>query len=64
MQVNIRQMSIKNCPDYLCNDNMTVTIKDFDSGLLSFKVINYHLKVFLVLIFTILNTFLQKVLIV
>ena len=42
MQVNIRKMSIKNCPDYLFNDNMIVNTKDFDSGLweinkLSFK---------------------------
>ena len=44
MQVNIRQMSIKNRPDYLFNDNMVVNIKDFDPSLLeinklSFKVV-------------------------
>ena len=44
MQVNIRQMSIKNGPDYLFNDNMVVNIKDFDPSLLeinklSFKVV-------------------------
>ena len=33
-QVNIRQMKIKNYPDYLFNDNMIVNIKDFDSSLL------------------------------
>ena len=32
--VNIRQMKIKNCPDYLFNDNMIVNTKDFDSNLL------------------------------
>ena len=44
MQVNIRQMSIKNRPNYLFNDNMVVNIKDFDPSLLeinklSFKVV-------------------------
>ena len=34
MQVNIRQIKIKNCPDYLFNNNMTVIIKDFDYSLL------------------------------
>ena len=41
MQVNIRQMSIKNCPDYLFNDNMIVTIKDFDSGLLGINKLSF-----------------------
>ena len=41
MQVNIRQTSIKNCPDYLFNDNMTVTIKDFDSGLLEINKLSF-----------------------
>ena len=34
MQVNIRQIKIKNRPDYLFNDNIIVNIKDFDSSLL------------------------------
>ena len=34
MQVNIRQIKIKNRPDYLFNDNIVVNIKDFDSSLL------------------------------
>ena len=34
MEINIRQMKIKNRPDYLFNDNMIVNIKDFDSSLL------------------------------
>ena len=49
MQVNIRQMKIKSRPDYLFNDIMIVNIKDFDS------------RVFLVLIFTTLNTSLQNI---
>ena len=54
-------MKIKNRPDYVFNDNMIVNIKDFDTSLLE---INYHLRVFLVLVFITLNTSLQKVLIV
>ena len=61
MEVNIIQMKIKNRPDYLFNDNLIVDINDFDSSLLE---INYHLRVFLVLLFTTLNTSLEKVLIV
>ena len=34
MQVNIRQIKIKNRPDYLFNDNIIANIKDFDSSLL------------------------------
>ena len=34
MEINIRQMSIKNRPDYSLNDNMIVNTKDFDSSLL------------------------------
>ena len=60
MKINIRQMKIKNRPDYLFNENMIVNVKDFDSSLLE---INYHSRVFLVLIFTTLNTSLQEVLI-
>ena len=53
MQVNIRQMKIKNYPDYLFNDNMIVNIKDFDSSLLEinklslkgvFSFIIYYIK--------------------
>ena len=58
MQVNIRQMKIKNFPEYLFNDNMIVNIKDFRN-----KTKN-HLRVFLVLIFTTLNTLLKNVLII
>ena len=53
-------MKIKNRPDYLFNENKIVNVKDFDSSLLE---INYHSRVFLVLIFTTLNTSLQEVLI-
>ena len=34
MEVNIKQMKIKNCPDNLFNDNNFVNIKTFDSNLL------------------------------
>ena len=34
MEINIKQMKIKNRPGYLFNDNLTVNIKDFDSSLL------------------------------
>ena len=61
MQVNIRQRKIKNRPDYLFNDNMVVNIKDFYSSLL--EITNYHLNVFLVLVFVTLSVSLQKVLI-
>ena len=54
-------MKLKNRPDYVFNDSMIVNIKDLDSSLLE---INYHLRVFLVLVFITLNTSLQKVLIV
>ena len=42
MKIKIRQMKIKNPPDYLFSDNLIVDIKDFDSNLseinkLSFK---------------------------
>ena len=37
MQVNKRQIKIKNRPDYLFNDNMIVNIKDFDSSVLEIK---------------------------
>ena len=34
MEIKIRQMKIENRPDYLFNNNMIVTVKDFDSSLL------------------------------
>ena len=34
MEINLRQMKIKNCSDYLFSDNLIVNIKDFDSNLL------------------------------
>ena len=61
MEINIRQMKIKNRPDYLFNDNMIINIKDFDFSLL--KIYKSSYKGFLVLIFTTLNTSLQKLLI-
>ena len=62
MEINIRQIKINNRPDYLFNDNMIVDIKDFYSSLL--KIYKLSFKGFLVLIFTTLNTSLQKVLMV
>ena len=41
MQVNIRQIKIKNRPDYLFNDNMIVNIKDFDSSLLEINKLSF-----------------------
>ena len=41
MPVNIRQMKIKNLPEYLFNDNMIVNIKDFDSSLLEINKISF-----------------------
>ena len=34
MKINIRQMKIKNRPDYLFNGNKIVNVKDFDSSVL------------------------------
>ena len=34
MKINIRQMKIKNRPDYLFNGNKIVNFKDFDSSVL------------------------------
>ena len=48
-------MKIKNRPNYLFNYNMIVNIKEFDFDLL-------EINVFLDLIYTTLNTFLQIVL--
>ena len=42
MEVNIKQIKIKNCPDYLFNDNMIVNIKDFDSSLLKIYKLSYN----------------------
>ena len=55
MEINIREMKIKNRPNYLFNYNMIVNIKEFDFDLL-------EINVFLDLIYTTLNTFLQIVL--
>ena len=41
MQVNIRQMKMKNCPGYLFNDNMIVNIKDIDSSLLEISKLSF-----------------------
>ena len=41
MQVNIKQMNIKNRPDYLFNDNMIVNFKDFDSSLLKISKLSF-----------------------
>ena len=55
MEINIREMKIQNRPNYLFNYNMIVNIKEFDFDLL-------EINVFLDLIYTTLNTFLQIVL--
>ena len=41
MEINIKQMKIKNRPDYLFNDNMIVNIKDFDSSLLEINKLSF-----------------------
>ena len=41
MQVNIRQMKIKNRPEYLFNDNMIVSIKYFVSSLLKTNKLSF-----------------------
>ena len=41
MELNIRQMSIKNRLDHLLNDNMIVNIKDFDSSLLEISKLSF-----------------------
>ena len=41
MRTNIRQMKIKNHPDYLFDDNMIVNIKDFDSSLLEINKLSF-----------------------
>ena len=40
MEINRRQMKIKNRPDYLFND-MIINIKDFDSNLLEIKKLSF-----------------------
>ena len=35
------KINIKNCPDYLFNDNMIVSIKDFDSSLLEINKLSF-----------------------
>ena len=42
MKINIRQMKIKNRPDYLFNDNLIVNVKDFDSSLLKIYTLSYN----------------------
>ena len=41
MKVNIKQMKIKNRPDYLFNDNSIVNIKYFDSSLLKIYKLSF-----------------------
>ena len=42
MEINIRQMKIKNHPDYLFNDNLIINVKDFDSSLLKIYTLSYN----------------------
>ena len=42
MEINIRQMKIKNRPDYLFNDNLVVNVKDFGSSLLKIYTLSYN----------------------
>ena len=41
MEINIRQMKIKNRPDYLFNDNKIVNVKDFGSNLLEINILSF-----------------------
>ena len=41
MKINIRQMKIKNRPDYLFNDNKIVNVKDFGSNLLEINILSF-----------------------
>ena len=41
MEIKLRQMKIRNRPDYLFNDNMVVNIKDFDTNLLKINKLSY-----------------------
>ena len=42
MEINIKQMKIKNRPDYLFNDNMIVNFQDFDSSLLEINNLSFN----------------------
>ena len=39
--MNVRQMTSKNRPEYLFNDNLIVNVKDFDSSLLKIYKLSY-----------------------
>ena len=41
MERNVRQMSIKNRPDYLFNENLIFNIKDFHSSLLEINKLSF-----------------------
>ena len=41
MEINIKQMKIKNRPDYLFSDILIVNIKDFDSNLLQINKLSF-----------------------
>ena len=41
MKINIRQIKIKNRPDYLFNDNLIVNIKDFDTNILEINKFSF-----------------------
>ena len=41
MKINIRQMKMKNLPDYVFNDNKIVNVKDFDSNLLEINTLSF-----------------------
>ena len=61
MEINIKQMKIKNRPDYLFSDILIVNIKDFDSNLLEINKLSFK-GIFSVSYY--INTSLQKVLII
>ena len=42
MEINTRQMKIKNRPHYLFNDSMILNIKDFDSSLLEINKLSFN----------------------
>ena len=42
MEINIRQLKIKNRPDYLFNDNSIVNVKDFDPSLLEINKLSFN----------------------
>ena len=41
MEISMRQLKIKNRPDYFFNDNMIFNIKEFDSSLLEIKKLSF-----------------------